>query len=62
MRKGKCGNEVDYDGYEKIEFEGGFLVIKGNAKCSECGKKYEYQDLYDMDFSNPDDVILEEVI
>ncbi|WP_312288224.1 hypothetical protein [Terrisporobacter sp.] len=61
MRKCECGHEVDYDGYESIEIEDGFLVIKGYAKCPMCKKDYKYTDDYKCDFENPYDVELEEI-
>jgi hypothetical protein len=57
----KCGGQFDYDGYETIEIEDGFIVIKGDCYCNECGKHMKYEDLHKVNFNEPYDVILEEV-
>lgn len=61
MRKCECGQEVFYDGYENIEIEDGFIVIKGDAACPRCNKRYHYEESHVLDFNNPYDVELEEV-
>lgn len=60
MKYCECGNEVNYDGYNEIEIEDGYLVIRGDAECSECGKFYKYTECHVVDFNNPIDLELEE--
>lgn len=54
----KCGGVFDYDGYNSIEIEDGFIVIKGDCRCNECGKYMEYENLYKVDFDKPFEINL----
>lgn len=54
----KCNGQFDYDGYNNIEIEDGFIVIKGDCYCDECGKHMEYENLYKIDLNKPFGIIL----
>ena len=58
--KCECGSEVEYDGYNNIEIEDGYIVIKGDAICRTCDKEYFYEELHSVNWGNPHDIILEE--
>ncbi len=59
--KCECGGQFEYDGYDNIEIVDGFLVIKGDCKCNECGKEGTYEELHILDFNNPFDVEIDYV-
>lgn len=55
-----CGNELNRDGYEKIDIvDDGLLCIEGEAYCDECGNAYKYRDFFKVDYNNPWDTDLE---
>lgn len=60
MIKCECNKEAKRDGYDNIEIEDGYVCVKGTAYC-ECGRIFEYEDLYVVDLRNPFDTIVDDV-
>jgi len=40
-----CGGRYEYDGYDSIEIEENYFVIRGDCRCIECGKWNHYTEL-----------------
>lgn len=60
MIKCKCGKILTEDGWDELYIEDGYLCMKGIANC-ECGKSYEYENIYTVDFDKPYDTFLDEL-
>lgn len=61
LTKCKCGGQFEYDGYNSIEIEEDYFVIKGDCRCNECGKDATYTECHKLEWNNPFDVEIEEL-
>ncbi|NFE83134.1 hypothetical protein FDB30_04365 [Clostridium botulinum] len=43
-----CGGDIEYDGYDSVNIEEGFFVIKGDCYCQECRRYFKYTELHSI--------------
>jgi len=46
----ECGGTYQYDGYNNIEIEEGFFIIKGDCRCDKCNKYKTYEETHRINY------------
>lgn len=57
----ECGGNFHYYGYDTIDIEEGYLVIRGICICNKCRKEMKYEESHMVELGCPDDLFLEEI-